>query len=436
MAGDRTAWRDEARKLVAAHGAISVVNRDVLRQTLVDLHVLFSEAPGDVERSYKGLPESLLSSLQRRQIDKVGSGSLGWTLEERHSGLDESSSIAASLGAQIRAVDWTLLRETSQFPGGVSGYLSPEKDFYVLPRRGVSKDRAPMTRQPYDKRGLLEHRIIPTFIDKYPVELIESRTLRLTESSSWTMGACVFKDLKPVPDFTGTGDGRRFVIKDVVCATADATIDEQMRSALDEECMVVMWPELTVPPLLRRRIETQLKSLDMLDRRSRPALVVAGTWHEPQSEGHVNRAYVYDGYGVQLTIYDKIDPYIDSDWGIEKIQLGQKLCVLVTEEALIGFAICLDFCAAKNPFTKLDVDLMLVPSLGNDTTMDSHQDTAKDMAAQFGSRSFVVQQITNTNFLDGRIGVILPPIQRPRSIYQKDMGQFNVWKSYEWPPAT
>jgi hypothetical protein len=430
-------WKAKARQYGEAHGAISHINRDVLRRTLIELHQLFLEAPGPILNAYKNLPERRLASSQESRIDAVNSGALGWTLPKD----DDDASIAEAVGGQIRAIDWRLFRQASQFPAGASGWLTDLGDFYVIPRSGVSKDRAAKQGQPYDRRGIRNHRIVPSEIKGYQVKLAESRTLRLSataDPSEWVMGACVFANLDPRPEFFGNGEDKHFIIGHLVCDTANGTVDEQMEKALADRCMAMMWPELTVPPLLRKRIQDKLMTADIRDSRERPEIVVAGSWHEAEADSHVNRAYVYDGYGKRLTVYDKIEPYFDREWGTEKISPGKTLCVLATEAALIGVAICLDFCelGESNPFAHLDIDLMLVPSMGNDETMDSHQDVAKRISVRFGARTFVVQQVTNTKCTDKRIGVILPPIQKPASLAVEQMGQIAVWKSYNWPAAT
>ncbi len=63
-----------------------------------------------------------------------------------------------------------------------------------------------------------------------------------------------------------------------------------------------------------------------------------------------NRARIFDGRGNLLLTYDKIAPYTDDEWGKEDIKKGQRIAVLATKAALVGFAICLDFCdLANNP---------------------------------------------------------------------------------------
>ncbi|MCK1547846.1 hypothetical protein IVB11_01960 [Bradyrhizobium sp. 177] len=75
---------------------------------------------------------------------------------------------------------------------------------------------------------------------------------------------------------------------------------------------------------------------------------------------------------------------------------------------------------------------MLVPSMGNDRTMQGHQTTAAQVEVRFGTRSFVVQHPTQATFIDHRIGTILPLIKEPAAVSAKELGQNTVWAAYKW----
>ncbi|MBP0114352.1 hypothetical protein [Bradyrhizobium vignae] len=102
---------------------------------------------------------------------------------------------------------------------------------------------------------------------------------------------------------------------------------------------------------------------------------------------------------------------------------------------MVGVAICLDFCdVCETPFSELDVDVMLVPSMGNDRTMQGHQTTAAQVEVRFGTRSFVVQHPTHTAFKDERLGTTLPLLKEPNSVSTCELGQKTVWTAYKWGP--
>ncbi|MCK1491937.1 hypothetical protein IVB14_16285 [Bradyrhizobium sp. 180] len=247
------------------------------------------------------------------------------------------------------------------------------------------------------------------------------------------MGACLFKALELKPEFCSIAGDKRFRVASVEAPSADGAISEQIAQALKENCIAVVWPELTVSPELRAKIVELIRDRDVTDELEAPEILIPGTWHEKTDHGIVNRARIYDGYGEERLSYDKIAPYADDGWGMENITAGDRVCVLATEGALIGVAICLDFCdVSQTPFSELDVDVMLVPSMGNDRTMQGHQTTAAQVEVRFGTRSFVVQHPTQTTFIDHRIGTILPLLKEPAAVSAKELGQNAVWAAYKW----
>ncbi|WOH57800.1 hypothetical protein [Bradyrhizobium sp. BWC-3-1] len=427
------AWKERARALATTHATVNDFSAENLRRVLVQLNGLFLSSTGPVLKAYRAMADGRIAGRERKFTDALATGSIAWTLPD---GLEE---IAETIGGLIRAVDWTLGQYRSQWPKEPSQWIVD--NCYVIPRDSVSTARSLSQTQPYQRRGLVFHRIIPKEIDGYAVEVFNGRTLHCSaaDKSNWKMGACLFEELKLDTDVSEHLGEKRFVVKGANSPYADAVVEEQITKCLDEECVAVVWPELAVPPKLRGRIKALLQDRDVADDRLPPEVVVAGTWHEATKEGVVNRALVFDGYGIERLVYDKIAPFSGGGWGKEDITPGTKLCVLATEAAIIGFAICLDFCdadAETNPFTKMDIDLMLIPSMGNDQTMEGHQTTAAQMGVKFGTRTFVVQHITDTEFKDGRIGAILPMPKRPNKVPIEQLGQKTVWNSYRWPQAT
>ena len=84
--------------------------------------------------------------------------------------------------------------------------------------------------------------------------------------------------------------------------------------------------------------------------------------------------------------------------GKEAIVHGEELPVVVTGDLVVGFAICKDFCdrAIPSPFAELPVDLMLVPSMGQASTLAGHLANAEDLRLRTGTLVFVVQQLPET----------------------------------------
>lgn len=424
------AWKNGARELAERQELITNASRDELRKALIELDMLFRNAPGSVHKAYRNLTEKRIEEARESFASSIGDGHLSWSLS------DETPELAASrMGGLIREIDRVLAERRSQWPIAPSEWHLEQLGCWFIPRQGVSALRPARRLQPYSKRGLLFHRILPAVIQGYPVQVVDTRTLHTTASDArkWKMGACLFKALELRPEFCSIAGDKRFRVASVEAPSADDAISEQIAQALKENCIAVVWPELTVSPELRAKIVELIRDRDVTDELEAPEILIPGTWHEKTDHGTVNRARIYDGYGEERLSYDKIAPYADDGWGMENITAGDRVCVLATEGALIGVAICLDFCdVCQTPFSELDVDVMLVPSMGNDRTMQGHQTTAAQVEVRFGTRSFVVQHPTQTTFIDHRMGTILPLLKEPAAVSAKELGQNTVWAAYRW----
>lgn len=123
-----------------------------------------------------------------------------------------------------------------------------------------------------------------------------------------------------------------------------------------------------------------------------------------------------DGFGDEVATHAKTLPFIYKGL-VEALDPGTELTVLVTEDALVGTAICL-FCeragAQPNPFPMLDVDLMLVASLANRRSMEGHLATAHDMWLRWRAEALVVQQFDEP--APPALGYVLAPVDSLRSL--------------------
>ncbi|WP_128932216.1 hypothetical protein [Bradyrhizobium zhanjiangense] len=104
------------------------------------------------------------------------------------------------------------------------------------------------------------------------------------------MGACLFKALEIKPEFVSIGGDKRFIVAAVEAPSAGDAISEQIAQALKENCIAVVWPELTVSPDLRENIVKLIRDRDVSDALEAPEILIPGTWHETTNHGIVNRA--------------------------------------------------------------------------------------------------------------------------------------------------
>jgi hypothetical protein len=427
---------DRAAALATAHERIAGVTDGDLRRALLELHVLFSEAPLAIRAQYEQLHEATLQLMADKAADRLAAGDFSWRVA---AGATERM-WALTIGAQLRALDWSLLRAAHDVGNldDVAGWLVKEAGVFVIPR--LSERKVGKRGQGFDKRGLLHHRLLPRMVDSHEVRLVANDMRpaagRDEPRHPLRLGAALFRNPQLVTRPTVTGNDKAFVATGLICDDAPGHVTRQMDAALDASCFAVVWPELSVTPDLLRRIKTGLAQRSLsADARPAPEVVVAGSWHEPEEGRHVNRARILDGYGAELASYDKVIPYIDKDLGAEDIRPGRRLPVVVTGGYLVGFAICKDFCdvAADSPFFSLHLDFVLVPSMGDEATMKGHQNTAKRIQATFGTRTFVVQQCDPAIAKRYGCGMVLPALANPDSKTVRQMKQKTVWRAYTRP---
>jgi len=280
-----------------------------------------------------------------------------------------------------------------------------EKDVgWLLPfpprNRGDLRDWPPY----FARRGLERHRCIPRKLPSgHEVELhILDRTLGDDIVAAGGLFRSVeFKDADGAPiELTGP-----FVV-----GALDRLDPGDLAGAFEKACDpavaadILIFPELTVSPTDRLEIIRQLQVAPWRDDLGghRPALVIAGSWHDQlmsgaQAGSYVNAAPVYGGLGEALGRHVKHAPYgavAAGDPFREDVVSGDKILVLASRSLTIAVAICLDFCqrARANPYDDLDVDMVLVTSFGNERTTLGHASQAERIWDRRKTATFVLQQ--------------------------------------------
>lgn len=305
--------------------------------------------------------------------------------------------------------------------GDESAYLVP------MGRKAwrTARDPARDTR-PFDQRGVLRVRFIPTIVDGASVRLKIADRLDGPDVSRF--GAVLFPGATFECDETDT----TFVVTAVHIPNSSGIIEDACRSAHSPPCLAAVFPELTIDPQSRDAIRTQLSKKPWLspgDLPQAPGFVVAGSWHELDGDTRYNIATVFDGYGDVLLRHRKRFAYKDSEGRFEDIIGGDEFAVLVLPGALFAFGICLDFChrCFSTPYGELDVDFVIVPSCGDGKTMTSHIRTASDLHNRRGTRSFVVQQAYP---VEKSVGYVLDPDGQPTTRTTNDLLRNDPWSIF------
>ncbi len=386
------AWCTAARELATRQGSIIGPTISELRDGLVELDRLMREAPEFFEDGYRRIEEPTLSSTSEVHARSL-EGDFAWPDHDDQA----SAAILTALATQIRAVDIALkgLSETyDRKPSRLhirKRWLDGGGTTYVVPApRGRDYGRDPSDRATYRRRGVLLHRLIPAEIRGLEVEFVILAD-RLDELEDPRLGAALLPDL--VVDAPPRGDGT-FLVTSATSPDIGGVIVEQVSRAHADGACLIVWPELSVDEdtlsaiavaLARRASEAQSKP---------PALVVAGSWHVEENGVHYNEAPVLTGKGKRIGSYRKVIVFEDREHGREAIEAGRKLVVIVAERFLATVGICKDYCdlGLNTRWRELDVDLVLVPSMGDPKTMRSHLEVAANLRLLRDQRAFVVQQ--------------------------------------------
>src|SRR4051794_7513084 len=384
-------------EMQAGHG----LRPGIERVLLAELHALVCAAPLPLLDAFRHCPEEALAARVEPRIDALWEERFGWSPEQD----DDAAAWLMAAIVQVRALDQALAQGLSD--AGLGPRLDPRQwavpqhRAYVVPRGPWRLDGSvPKRGEPYSRRGLRHHAVLPMEVGGLRVRPVHLPTGPLP-GGRLALGAALFRQpelqLRAVEDGP---HGRGFLAERFTAAEMEATIARQAAAAFADGCFAAVWPELTMPPDARQALARQLAFEALRHGPDRPLrLVVAGSWHEPREEGGwSNLARVLGRTGEVLCSYAKFSAFHDEAWGEEAILRGDELPVIVTSDLVVGLAICKDFCdrAVASPFAELPVDLVLVPSMGGTSTLAGHLANAEDLRLRTGAIVFVVQQLPGT----------------------------------------
>lgn len=74
-------WKNGARELAERQEVITNASRDELRQALIELDMLFRDAPGSVHKAYRNLTEKRIEEARESFASAIGDGHLSWSLD-------------------------------------------------------------------------------------------------------------------------------------------------------------------------------------------------------------------------------------------------------------------------------------------------------------------------------------------------------------------
>jgi hypothetical protein len=377
------------------------------REALILLWRTLAEADVTVQEAYRGFSEAEL--LARAAELRLDAPDWGFAPDPT----DSLEALVGKVAAHLRALEHLIAdTDTGSRPpnpeaawivatGGEPVFLVPTPRFrWAQPPRPEDDFRV------FDRRGLTRLRVIPRRIGEANVRLCQPPAMQ-PPRETLGFGGALIPGMRV--DFQES-DNRVTAV-----STQAPNMEEVLRSyvarAHGDKCFALVFPELSIDPTGLAVVKNALldRAWDRLAaERHYLSVVVAGSWHQATEAGYVNEAAVLSGSGRPLLGQQKRLPWRDRA-KTENIQRGEDLWILVLGDLLVGFGICLDFCErlGETPYRALDVDLVLVPSLGNDTTMSGHAVVAQGLQINRGARCFVVQAADPA--LQGFDGYILPP---------------------------
>lgn len=357
------------------------------RELLIWTWCVLIALPAERAQFYQRIPETGEASLESmaRELRKRD-----YQIEGLESGKDNR---VRWLGALVRAIEGDLdqgeLLPRGSAAWNPSDWIPHDYPCYVVPvdrpfRAEDKKDRA--------RRALLSHALVPRKVGDLDVELLMLTDVNAEDGVRvWTYGAPIFDGL--TVDILERGSNL-FVVRDAPCANDKEKIVGHIESALRTNCDALVWPELTMSEERLKLVRSELKK-GGLRKKGRVPVIVAGSRHVEVAEGgYVNRAELFAGKGQLLGTYDKRRTF-ELKGSFEDINPGRALTILVAEDRLIGIAICKDFCddIENDLYHRLGVDVVLVPSMGQASTILAHRRNAKALQSQQGSVTVVVQQV-------------------------------------------
>lgn len=386
-------WIVAVNKIAAAQSRLRDQEFTTVRAALAEAYKLMAGAGARPDDLYARITESRLQAMVTDAYQALATGDWQWLPPS-----GDIQAVVTSLAVRVRALD-RLLAILAPYNGppvnAQTDYLCGKTNWFVIPRLTARVPRPGYGgRASFSQRGTLYHRLLPRMIGSYEITLTFLPDIRCFDPKL-VLGSAMFEDF----GLNYHIESGTFHAIDIQCDTSAQQIGAAIGKATAARCYCVAWPELT----MRRDVELKtlidgLKAIARSDAQNcLPAFTLAGSWHVGEGEQRRNVAPVLDAYGETLLEHSKARAYSDNEYGLEGIYSDYRIPVLVTQDRLVAFAICKDFCDTRNgiPYPLLNVDLIVVSSIGNEQTMASHRAMATRIEPS-GTGAFVVQQDLET----------------------------------------
>jgi hypothetical protein len=396
------------------------------RDALLGLWLALDIVPTNYLDMYSAIPEAeLAAEASRLEFDAIFAD-----VQEPGGRTTDIRALIRDLAVRIRALETHLFRdqESGSRPTNANEYRVAFDGFEAYLIQLPPKNRAPRDRQPFRLRGLAASRLLPLEVGGYQVELVVPPDprggLRRKAKQELQIGAGLFEGIK----FHTVEVEGGFAIPDATSPNQLDVIEAQLLEASSAKCGGVVYPELTIGEPVLREMIARIKDGSWTT--AGLSLIVAGSRHVEIGDHRYNVATILDGYGEGITEHRKLFSFHHRGH-VEAIDLGTVLNVVLLEDSLFAFGICLDYCNPREPppYLVLDVDFVLVPSCGEEATMKNHIQRSTEVLRDMGSHSLIVQQYFRENApQDAPLGYVLSR-RDPAVPTIKDVATMEPWQT-------
>jgi hypothetical protein len=381
-------WREEVERALEFADATAGESVVATRNALYALWLAADGTPQNVRDLYRQFDEAELV----RSAEVLGRKDLASGVPIEIGTNEGRRSVLFALAVRIRFVESLLHEMAGEDPvrqeSECLATYGDEQAFILLRN---PRHRAAATKQSFRRRGLRSSRIFPRKVRDYQVRLLlpddpRGRT-RAEARGEFAFGTGLFQNLS----FEFGHDKGGFFIQDVKAPDQVTTIRQQIADASRSDCGGIVYPELTITQQTLHEVCTGIGEGEWTCNLS---VLVAGSRHEEIGSRRYNICSILSGHGEEIAQHRKLFQYTDGSNEAESIELGEELQILILPDAIFAFGICLDFCNTGEdpPYAELDVDYVLVPSCGNESTIDGHIKRSALYMDKWKTRTLVVQQ--------------------------------------------